>query len=161
MPTQLNPNQTYAYAEILEILSFLDISEVNKIPQKILKVFNAFASKDYTNHLNPDIPLEEQDISKETTDLLALLTLNYWCESEDEKTELKNLLKDNEKLKNEELYNKYNPDNIFKKSENIAVISNDNNIAEEINLPLDISTLTWYNKFKITLINFIKKIFKK
>lgn len=161
MPTQLNQNQTYAYAEILEILSFLDISEVNKIPQKILKVFNAFASKDYTNHLNPDIPLEEQDISKETTDLLALLTLNYWCESEDEKTELKNLLKDNEKLKNEELYNKYNPDNIFKKSENIAVISNDNNIAEEINLPLDISTLTWYNKFKITLINFIKKIFKK
>jgi len=46
--------------------------------------------------------------------LLTILELNYWCNSEEEKKELLKELNENEEQAKKELYEKYNPDNIFK-----------------------------------------------
>ena len=50
--------------------------------------------------------------------LLAILNLNYWCDSEEEKQELLKIFSKNTEIKIQEqkiLEEKYNPDNIFKK----------------------------------------------
>lgn len=56
-----------------------------------------------------------------------MLNLHYWCESETEKQELLKLYADNDKKKEEELREKYNPDNLFKKKEiNESIESQEN-----------------------------------
>lgn len=54
--------------------------------------------------------------------LLAILNLNYWCDSEEEKQELLKIFSKNTEIKIQEqkiLEEKYNPDNIFKKRQQV------------------------------------------
>ena len=50
--------------------------------------------------------------------LLAILNLNYWCENEEEKQSFLNELNKNE------LEEKYNPDNLFKKKQDESIQNN-------------------------------------
>ena len=66
---------------------------------------------------------------RETICLLTILDINYWCETEEEKQLILNKLEDNDRIKEEELRERYNPDNIFKNkvneninSESVALI---------------------------------------
>ncbi len=162
MAVQISQEQSYAYAELLEILSFTDASLVSKIPYKLMHIFQKYASHSYEKHLDMDLPLEHQNISKKTATLITLLTLNYWCDSEDEKNEIKSLLNENAKIKEQELKEKYNPDNLFK-----------NNISHQVSepvetstknysdLPMDYTKLPWYQKIYFSFKNYLFKLFKK
>ena len=77
MAVEIKPEQAYAYAELLEILSYTDESLVSKIPKKMLALFESHASKDYEKHIRLDVPLEDQNISKKTASLITLLSLQY------------------------------------------------------------------------------------
>lgn len=115
-------NQAYSYAEILEILSFTHIDLVKKIPQKLLSIFKENALSTYEYHLDKNIPLENQEISVETANLITLISLNYWCKTEEQKNELKEILLENEKIQNENLRKQYNVDNIFNNEKHISNI---------------------------------------
>lgn len=164
MAVHISQEQSYAYAELLEILSFTDASLVSKIPYKLMHIFQKYASTSYEKHLNMNLPLEDQDISKKTTVLVTLLALNYWCDSE-EKNEIKTLLTENEKIKEQKLKEKYNPDNLFKnnishqvspKTEPIEI-----NTDEYSDLPMDYGQLPWYQKIYLSLKNYLSKLLKK
>ena len=45
--------------------------------------------------------------------------MNYWCDSEEEKQELIKAYSENERKNEAEIREKYNPDNLFKKREEI------------------------------------------
>ena len=49
--------------------------------------------------------------------------MNYWCENEEEKQSFLNELNKNEEEKNE-LEEKYNPDNLFKKKQDESIQNN-------------------------------------
>jgi len=114
-----------AYAEVDEILSLLEDEYRQKIPEKIRRFFKEEKMNDYHPKIDIDKPLIEQNLKRETIVLLAILNLNYWCDSEDEKQEFLNELAKNEKEK-KELEKKYNPDNLFKnkKYDNIEDVEN-------------------------------------
>jgi len=157
-------DQAYAYAEILEILSFTHISLTSKIPKKLLAIFEDNALSTYEHHLDRNIPLENQNISSETATLITLLSLNYWCESEEEKNELKAILSHNEKIKEEELRKKYSYENIFNNQKNSSSSDSSVLVESEIkqkhnseNLPLDTNTLPWFKKLIIKLKDFFSK----
>lgn len=64
--------------------------------------------------------------------MIALFHLNYWCNSDEEKEQLKQLFKNNEEKHQAEIREKYNPDNLFKnnKQETIQEANvNSNNLA--------------------------------
>ncbi len=113
MAVQVKPEQAYAYAELLEILSCMEDEYTSKIPKKLIAVFKENASDSYKKHIDVTKPLEEQEISQKTAALIGMLTLQYWCESEEQKQELINIFKENERIYQENLRKKYNPDNIF------------------------------------------------
>ena len=113
MAVVVKPEQAYAYAEILEILDYMEAEYVSKVPKKLLKVITENASETYERHLDANVPLEEQQISDKTTALLAMLMLNYWCESPEQKQELTDMFNENERKYQEELQRKYDPNNIF------------------------------------------------
>ncbi|MCL2860048.1 MAG: hypothetical protein FWF46_05745 [Oscillospiraceae bacterium] len=106
-----------ANAEVDTILGFMEQKYVDKVPEKLRRVFKENQMEDYKPNINPNIPLAEQNLQIHTLALLAMLNLNYWCESEEHKQELLNLYAENDKKREAELREKYNPDNIFKKKE--------------------------------------------
>lgn len=166
MPTQIKPELAFAYAELLDILSFMEEKDVNKIPKKLMTIFKNYASTTYEKHINPAIPIENQAISDETAGLLVLLSINYWHETESQKQELLNILKQNDIKKEEELRQKYSYDKIFNNTpENEPTPNIDYNKTEKStnisNLPVDYSSFPWYKKVFTKIKTFIYKLFKK
>lgn len=112
-------NNEIAYAEVYTILSLMDEKYVNRIPNKLREMFKEGKSTDYKPNIDPKKSLNEQNLQRETLVILATLGLNYWCESEEEKQELIKAYSENEKKNEAEIREKYNPDNLFKKREEI------------------------------------------
>lgn len=138
-------NNEIAYAEVDTILSLMNEKYVNRIPEKLRDIFKDEKSSDYKPNIDPKRSLNEQNLQRETLVILATLSLNYWCESEEEKQELIKAYSENEKKNEAEIREKYNPDNIFK----------NNNIQEN-------TQLTEYHENVIKkLWNKIKFLFKK
>ena len=102
-----------AYSEVDEILNLLEDKYKNKIPEKIRNFFKEEKDPNYRVSIDIDRPLIEQNLQRDTFVFLAILYLNYWCESDEEKQKYINELAENEKEK-KELEEKYNPDNLFK-----------------------------------------------
>lgn len=106
-----------AYAEVDVILSYMKNTYVEKIPKKMRELFKNEKLQGYEPNINPKIPLDEQNLQRKTYAILAMLNLNYWCKDENEKKELIAIYAENDKKREAELREKYNPDNLFKKKE--------------------------------------------
>ena len=117
-----------AYSEVDAILELLEDEYVEKVPKKIREFFEEEKDENYVPIIKADISLLEQNLKRETFSILTILELNYWCNSQQEKQELLQELKENEEEYQKELYEKYNPDNIFKNKDineqnpNIALV---------------------------------------
>lgn len=103
-----------AITEVLEILKNVDNSYTEKLPDKFKRFLNDNKSTSDISKIDFSKELKDLNIRKETKELLGIMYLNYWC-NEDEKNEYVKLLSTNEKKYQEELLEKYNPDNLFKK----------------------------------------------
>lgn len=117
MAIQVKPDQAYAYAELLEILSLMEEKYTKKIPKKLMSVFETNALSTYEKHIDVNKPLIEQKITRKTSALIAVLTVQYWCETQEQKQELLNIFEQNQIKHDEEIRRKYNPDNIFNKEQ--------------------------------------------
>ena len=62
------------------------------------------------------IPLKEQDINRKSLAMIALLHYNYWCETEEDRAKLKNILETNEEKHQKEMKEKYSNDKIFNRA---------------------------------------------
>ena len=146
-----------ASAEINEIFKYLPKEEVEKIPSKLREFFKEISSKDYVTNINPNIPLDKQQIKEKTKDIIALIYRNYWC-SEEERKELDQKLIENDKKFEEELREKYNPDNIFKN--NVTTTKKEEPEIKEEKIEQSLvpqETGKWYQRF----LNMIKRLFGK
>lgn len=146
-----------ASAEINEILKYMPKEEVEKIPSKLREFFREISSKDYVTNINPNMPLDKQQIKEKTKDIIALIYRNYWC-SEEERKELDQKLIENDKKFEEELREKYNPDNIFKN--NVTTTKKEESEVKEAKIEQSLvpqETGKWYQRF----LDMVKKWFKK
>lgn len=146
-----------ASAEINEILKYMPKEEVEKIPSKLREFFKEVSSKDYVTNINPNMPLDKQQIKEKTKDIIALIYRNYWC-SEEERKELDQKLIENDKKFKEELREKYNPDNIFKN--NVTTTKKEKSEVKEAKIEQSLvpqETGKWYQRF----LDMVKRWFKK
>ncbi len=145
-------NLLKAYAEIDKILSFMEIRYVEKVPKKMREMFRNEKLQGYEPDIDKNTALEEQKLQRKTLAILAMLNLNYWCENEEEKQELLRAYSNNDKKRNEEIREKYNPDNIFKNKEKQV-----EQITEEITAMVEYKKDNFIKK----LLNKIKRLFIK
>ena len=134
----MNNDIASAYSEIDEILSKMEDRYVNKIPYKIREVIK----KEKNNNYHPNIEFSEEildnKLQRKTIAILAWLNLNYWCDDEEEKEKLIAIYHENDIIKDRELREKYNPDNLFKrktkeeKTENVAIIEHKESAFDKI-----------------------------
>lgn len=136
-----------AYCEVDIILGQMEEEYVNKVPSELRKLFKEQKRMDYSPEIKADVPLADQNLMRKTIAILAMLNLNYWCENEKEKQDLIQMYAENDKKREDELREKYNPDNLFKKKD-IEV--------EEVTENTDNKELTVYKKE-----NFFKMILRK
>lgn len=150
MNKQITADKQIAFVEILEILKYMNKEYSEKIPKKLISFFESNKSKDYRFEYNDNLTFSEQELNYNTKVLLAILDINYWCESEERKKELTATFMKNDETYQKELMEKYNPEKIFK---NKKIQKQENN--EE-------KALVEYkeNKFIKFIKNMIKKILK-
>lgn len=111
-----------AYSEVYEILNLLEDEYKERVPKEVIEFFEQERDKEYYPIIDVNIPLEKQNLKRKTMVVLAILNLNYWCDSEEEKQAILDNFAENEKKKQlaeKELAEKYNPDNLFKKRNKI------------------------------------------
>jgi len=125
-------NQRYAEAsvEVLDILEHMNTNDLARVSNKFIDFLKENASKNYICNLDYSKKLNDMDLKEETRGLLALMYEKYWC-PEEEKEELKKKFYENEKKYQEELREKYNPDNIFSKNQD-NIIEPENNQTQLI-----------------------------
>ena len=132
-------NLKKAFSEVDMILDLIDSEMKNKVSANFIKLIKEEKDNEYKPNINPEIPLEEQNILPETIDILALLKLNYWC-NEEEKKELLEILNRNEQKFQKEAKEKYDIDKLFKT----------NKTKEIINLPEKVESENFINKLITT-----------
>lgn len=139
-----------AYVEVLEITSHFSEEDFKKIPKSEIDFYNENKDNEYKFKINPNIDLNEQNISREANAILVVLYRDYFA-TENQKQILEKLLKQNEQKEEEKKREKYNPDDIFKKGKEVSTIENNNEM-----LPVEIEE-RWYQK----ILDFFKSLFVK
>lgn len=101
-----------AFAEVDEILKIMPIDLISKIPIKFRKIISENKAKNYK--VNIQQPLNEETLKEETVVILGLIYRDFLA-SPEEKEELQ--AQDAEELHKieEEMQQKYNIENVFKK----------------------------------------------
>ena len=116
-----------SYSEVYEILRLMDAEYLDKIPYKVKELIKNERDKEFEPHIAIDIPLEKQGLQRDTLTIIAILYLNYWCESEQEKKELIKLFNEVDKANSE----KYSYENLFNnnKKSNMQETFTETNVA--------------------------------
>ena len=135
-----------AFAEVDEILNFMDKQYQKKIPEKLRKLISNNKSTDYNVVIKPNIPLTEQKISRKALSILSVINYNYWCIEEENKERLIEKYKRNEIAKQEKLRELYNPDNLFEGKKQIYKKANED------------KQLIAYNKKENVIMKIVNKI---
>lgn len=141
-----------AFVEVLAILDNTPIEEKQGIPQKFINFLKENASPNYKISFDKNKQIEELTLKKETKAMLSVIYYNYLC-PKDQKEEYIEILNNNQTKFEEELREKYNPDNIFK----------NNTTAEPVQQKeSETVAMTEYKEsFFTKIINKIKAIFHK
>ena len=145
-------NDELAYAEVDEILNYIDDEYIERIPKRIRDFFKEERNKDYKPIIDINKSFEEQDLKRSTIVILSILNMNYWCESEEEKKEIIQSWSKNEEKAEAELREKYNPDNIFKTKNKI-----DESIKNECLALIEYKEKSIFNKILNKIIKFLRR----
>ena len=171
------------YSEVHSVLELLGEDYIRRLPSKMYNMIEEERLKEY----NPSysMPIKNENIKKEALAIIAVLHLNYWCETEEEKSRLNNLFENNYTKYQDELRNMYivnsnekekekeketeidtekeinkKEDNIIENNDETNIITNSNNTNRN-NTDIkeyDDNNVTGFFK---KLINKIKGFFKK
>lgn len=148
----MEDNYPKAYKEVIEILNYVPKESVDKIPKTMIDTFKTKMDKEYDFTVDVNKSFEEQDILEETKAIFANIFRDYWATPyQKERIEAKEKY-DRQKLEEEKM-KKYNPEDIFKKKQQINESKTVENYNE--NLPMEVKKDSFY----IKIINFFKKFF--
>lgn len=145
--------QTYrnAFAEVYEIINYLEDNDYNKIPEEILKVIEEERNKEYTYFIDESIPFVEQEMLPETRAILFNFFRDYFSTQEQKEKILNFQKNERDKLEEKKKVEYGEIDNIFNNS---RVNNRKETIVE--NKLVNIRELSWYKKIYNKIINLIR-----
>ena len=130
----INRRYSIAMSETLHYLKGINQDDIDKIPNKFMLFLKENADDNYSCNFDYNKPLKELNLTNEAKGIIAMICLNYWCETEEQKTKFRNYLNINEQNYQEKLKKIYNVDNIFKNRNNTV---NNNNINSNVDEKTD------------------------
>lgn len=148
----MKENYPKAYTEVLEILKYMPIDDVKKIPKELIDTFEYKKDNNYKFIISEDQDFSKLKILDETEAIMVNIFEDYWATPE-QKAKIQAKMREDMRIIEEEKKAKYNVD-IFKKKEN-AEIENDVQKTNINNLPIEVKKEKLYEK----IIKFFKNIF--
>ena len=149
----MKPEYREAFEEIYEIFNLMPKELLNKIPKKFYEMIEE--ERDTNYYPNIQEPLEKQKLKNETIIILGLIYRDFLC-SPDEKKRLQEKdakeLQEAEKELEEQIREKYNPDDIFKNRNRF--VAQEEQSSEETRMTV-VKEEKWYQK----IFNIIKGLF--
>lgn len=152
----MKPEYREAFEEIYEIFNLMPKELLNKIPTKFYEMIEEERDTNYFPNIQE--PLEKQKLKNETIIILGLIYRDFLC-SQDEKRRLQEKdareLQEVQKSIEDEIRQKYNPDDIFKNRKQ-SVIEETQHTEENTSM-IVVQEDKWYKK----IFNIIKNLFKR
>ena len=132
-----------AFAEVLEVLRNTDENILKKIPEQFITFLNQNKDNQYQVNIDFTNTNWEDMVKPETQAILALIYRDYIVSPEEREKLLKEENEEQNKIENE-LREKYNPDNIFK---NRKIETPQETLKTENDMQLtEIPKYPWYKK---------------
>ena len=150
----MNVGTKEVYSEVYSVLNMLGENYIKKLPTELFKIIREEKNNEYNPIYNGDVSLSEQKIDRKSLSMIALFHINYWCETEDEKIELRKIFKENQQKHEKYLREKYNPDNLFKNKVQQYQV-------QENTVPNEVAMVEYKEGFFKKFLNKIKRLFKK
>lgn len=147
-----------AYTEVIEILKYVPEEDVNKIPKEKLDFYKNNMDTEYDYKIDTTKEFENQELSDKTKAILANIFRDYWA-TPYQKERIEEKEKNDIKKIEEEKREKYNPDNVFKNTNQKSVdkvIKEESETEKNDNLPIEVKKESFFKK----LINFLKSLIK-
>ena len=138
-----------AFSEVLEILKNTSKSIVEKIPENFINFLKENKDDSYIAEIDFSKSNWEDDVKQETQAIMALIYREYIVSSNKKRELIKEEQEEQIRIENE-IREKYNPDNLFENEKKEIDVEN-------INLPSEIKEETYLKK----IIGFIKNFFSK
>lgn len=138
-----------AFTEVLEVLNNSEKNIVSRIPKSFLEFLNNYKDKNYKVEIDFSNENWDEQVKKETQAILALIYRDYIVSQEERERLLSEEREEERRIENE-LREKYNPDNLFK--------NKSNNIENNTNKPVEM--VEYKESIFKKIINKIKSIFK-
>ena len=110
------------YTEISELLSFMNIDEVNRIPESVRNYIEEEKSDNYITRIDKEEPFNPNNIDQRTINLITWLNIKYIANDEEKDIIIK-MCKNNDEINKQ----KYNTD-VFGNNE----VNKENNNCESI-----------------------------
>ena len=118
----------------------------------MLEVLKSKTNPEYKPVILKDVPLEEQNLQKETYNILAWISTKYLLDDEEIKQEnIEDIKAEDECNKEEKII----------KEEQAVDNKKESNYENNDNLPVLYKDMKWYQKIKIKIIEFFNRLFKK
>ena len=149
----MNNMNSEIYVDISVIISMMPTEMKSKISNNFINFIENNKSNNYISNINPKIPLKEQDIRKETKEMMGIIYRDYLCNDKERINLLQQEKRELEKLETEKR-EIYNPDNIFNRN-NLKENDNVNDIKNEV------AMVEYKETFFRKFIKKIKNIFHK
>ena len=127
--------------EMLKIIDLLSPEKQSEIPDDFKDIFKKYKDDSISINVNSIQDVNNDKLDPQTKNYLAFMFLKYLADDE-EKEELKQVLKENEEYVQAVAKEKYNPDDVFK-----------DNVENQIQT---IESENWWNK----ILNKIRSLFK-
>lgn len=141
---------SYSYSEVLDIIDNMEVKYKEMLPRKLMDFLNENKNLEYKKHVNPQILLSEQNISKDAITILAMINLKYWVKDEKHKADLIEKYKANNKeISSEELKK------ILESSDNNDTIMNKSQSAD-VNTSLVVKRCGFIERIKNCFLKFRK-----
>ena len=129
-----------------------DEETLEKLPIEMLEVLKSKTNPEYKPVILKDVPLEEQNLQKETYNILAWISTKYLLDDEEIKQEnIEDIKAEDECNKEEKII----------KEEQAVDNKKESNYENNDNLPVLYKDMKWYQKIKIKIIEFFNRLFKK
>lgn len=149
-------NYSQTLTEVSCILKNMPNEDIKKLPKKLIESIEQNKDKNYDFKIDETLPMEKQKMKRETIVYMTMLYYNYWCKTQEEKDNLKEKLKLNEKNHEQFMAEKYSYDKIFKNKERL---NSEEEIKEEQIQTKDIIIIQekWYKKIINKILEFFRR----
>lgn len=109
----MNKIYSEAITEVLDILEHTKTEDVEKIPKSFMFFLKKNRDSDYYPNLDYTKTIDEMEIKSETKAILGTIYRNWWCSKEEKENYIK-IIQSKEVKHQQDLREKYNPNEIFK-----------------------------------------------